>query len=450
MVSSMRSLSCVKIVVATFGIASLTACGGGGNTSPPPTNSAPVANAGQIQNILVASNVILDGSKSNDANNDALTYSWILSSKPAGSAAVLVKENNAMPTFIADVAGTYTASLVVNDGKVNSAPSTVTITATSANAAPVANAGVNQNVATGTLVVLDGSTSSDANGDPITYYWTLTSKPTGSNAELLSKITANPTFNADLTGTYVASLVVNDGKVDSNTATIIVTSAVVNVAPVANAGLGQRALVGSTITLNGSSSSDGNNDKLTYLWGLTSKPTGSNASLSLKNSIKPYFTADKEGEYVVSLIVNDGVLSSTSATNVVKIVPRITGALGIYTGLTTSNFCNFGGSGYIGGPSSYWTFTNCKVYGAAGSPLVAVIQNNGSTPLIITSIDLSFSSFSDQFVIGAASQTIEPGEKKEFKLPLWVGAEVTNAIAKFAVNGEPDFLVYFSGDMTLP
>ena len=46
-----------------------------------------------------------------------------------------------------------------------------------ANVAPAANAGVAQNVTTGTLVTLNGSASSDANSDSLTYLWTLTSKP---------------------------------------------------------------------------------------------------------------------------------------------------------------------------------------------------------------------------------------------------------------------------------
>ena len=57
------------------------------------------------------------------------------------------------------------------------------------NVAPVANVGVAQNVVTGTLVTLNGSASSDANGDPLTYSWTLTSKPIGSTATLTGATT---------------------------------------------------------------------------------------------------------------------------------------------------------------------------------------------------------------------------------------------------------------------
>ena len=54
------------------------------------------------------------------------------------------------------------------------------------NTPPVSNAGVTQNVTTGSVVTLDGSASSDANGDTLTYKWALLSKPTNSNAVLRS------------------------------------------------------------------------------------------------------------------------------------------------------------------------------------------------------------------------------------------------------------------------
>jgi hypothetical protein len=94
-----------------------------------------------------------------------------------------------------------------------------------ANAAPVANAGTAQNVTTGTLVTLNGSASSDANSDPLTYSWTLTSAPASSTAVLSGATTVAPTFTADLAGMYVATLVVNDGMVDSTAATVTINAA---------------------------------------------------------------------------------------------------------------------------------------------------------------------------------------------------------------------------------
>jgi hypothetical protein len=271
-------------------------------------NVAPVANAGTNQNVVLGA-VTLDGSTSSDANSDSLTYKWTLLSKPTGSNASLANATTAKPAFIADVAGVYVASLIVNDGKVDSVISSTTITAAAANVAPVANAGSIQSVVLGT-VTLDGSTSTDANGDTLTYKWTLLAKPIASTATLSSTTSAKPTFTADLTGVYVASLIVNDGKADSAVATVTVNASQANVAPVANAGAFQNVVAGQLVSLDGTASSDANRDLLTYKWVLVSKPVGSNAGLSSTTSSRPTFTADLIGTYVLSLQVSDGNLSS--------------------------------------------------------------------------------------------------------------------------------------------
>ena len=315
-------------------VLALAACGGGGSGGDtPPANAAPVANAGVAQNVVAGTLVTLNGSASSDANSDPLTFAWTLTSKPAGSAAVLAGATSAAPTFTADAAGTYVASLVVNDGKISSTPSTVTVTATIGNAAPVANAGVAQNVIAGTVVTLNGSASTDANNDPLTYAWALTSKPAGSAATLAGASSAAPTFTADAAGTYVASLVVNDGKVNSAPATVTVTATVANAAPVANAGPAQNVTTGTLVTLNGSASSDANGDPLTYAWTLTSKPVGSAAVLAGATSAAPTFTADAAGTYVASLVVNDGKISSPRST--VTVTATVANAAPVIQGTVT-------------------------------------------------------------------------------------------------------------------
>ena len=119
------------------------------------------------------------------------------------------------PTFTVDRAGNYVAQLIVNDGTVNSAPDTVIIT--SVNVAPVANAGPDQaGKAPGALITLNGSASSDANGDPLTYSWSLTSAGRQRRGPA-SPTSVSPTFTVDLAGNYVAQLIVNDGTVRQRT-----------------------------------------------------------------------------------------------------------------------------------------------------------------------------------------------------------------------------------------
>lgn len=282
--------------------------------TPTSTNTAPVANPGPNQNVLINTAVTLDASGSTDPNGDPLTYKWTLKTKPAASAAALSSTTDAKPTFTADIAGVYVATLIANDGKVDSAPVDVTITAAIANAAPVANAGPDQNVHNGDRVALDGSASSDANGDALSYQWTIDARPAGSAATLSSSTVANPTFVADVSGDYRLSLIVNDGSLKSVADSVTITSSMANSAPVANAGKDQVVLTRSTVTLDGRGSTDANADPLTYGWTLTSKPAGSGASLSASTQAVTNFVADVAGTYVATLIVNDGTVNSTPAT----------------------------------------------------------------------------------------------------------------------------------------
>lgn len=313
---NLRGLGCATLLSL---VALLSACGGGSSgtstPTPPPGNSAPVANAGAAQSVNDGTTVTLDASASTDVNADALTYIWALTSKPAGSAANLSSPTAVKPTFVADVAGSYVASLVVNDGKLNSSnTATITITAAVLNLAPVANAGNAQNVNINAVVALTGAASTDANGDAITYAWTLTSLPAGSIAVLANATTVAPSFTADKAGAYTASLIVSDGKLSSSAVTVTVTATLVNVAPVAQAGAAQNIITNSVVNLDGSGSSDADGNSLIYKWSFSSIPTGSTASLSNVGAIKPTFTADKSGTYVLQLIVNDGLVDSSPAT----------------------------------------------------------------------------------------------------------------------------------------
>lgn len=187
-------------------------------------NHAPTADAGSDASTMVGMVVELDGGGSSDPDGDALDYEWEITDAPSGSAATLINAAFVDPQFVPDVEGVYHVSLVVSDGAISSAADTVTITATSENGEPVADAGPDQAVTTGATVRLDGTGSADPDGDGLMFSWVLTSKPGGSVAALSSANTANPSFVADMAGTYQVQLTVSDGENYSDPDTVSITA----------------------------------------------------------------------------------------------------------------------------------------------------------------------------------------------------------------------------------
>jgi hypothetical protein len=87
-----------------------------------------------------------------------------------------------------------------------------------------ADAGPDQNVKSGAIVLLDGSASSDPSGGTLTYQWTQTSGPI---VTLSDSISANPTFTApdsQVQDTIVFELVVtNEQDIQSKPDTVTIT-----------------------------------------------------------------------------------------------------------------------------------------------------------------------------------------------------------------------------------
>jgi hypothetical protein len=276
-------------------------------------NKVPVANAGTDFSVNEGSTVTLDGSLSSDPDGNTLTYFW---TAPAGitlSSATVAKPTFTAPEVASDTP--YTFSLVVNDGTVNSTADQVVITVKQVNKAPIANAGPDQSVNENSLCTLDGSASSDPDGDALTYKWTA---PAG--ITLSSLTAAKPTFTApDVTinTNYTFTLVVNDGKLNSSTDQVTITVKKGNQAPIANAGVDQSVNEGILVTLDGTASADPDIDALTYSWSPPSVIT-----LSSNTSAKPTFTAPEvvvNTNYTFTLIVNDGTVNSPVAQVVITV-----------------------------------------------------------------------------------------------------------------------------------
>jgi probable HAF family extracellular repeat protein len=186
------------------------------------SNSAPTAAAGDDQAVtVIGTTVALNGSSSFDPDGDSLACKWTFVSRPEGSNAVFNNDTSPTPTFCADKHGDYEVKLTVTDCW--GAEGTDTMKVSFSNVQPVANAGTNQSVVIGVpSVTLDGSASTDANGDPLTCKWKMASVPGDSSQGGFAAANMCTPFTPDVPGDYVAQLIVNDGFVDSTPSTVTI------------------------------------------------------------------------------------------------------------------------------------------------------------------------------------------------------------------------------------
>ena len=177
-------------------------------------NSPPVANAGADLLVNTGATAALDGSGSSDPGFDELTYAW---TQTGGTTVTLSDATAARPTFTAPATvadGPLVFSLTVNDGTADSAAADtvqVTLLDAAANTPPVASAGAEQTVDAGAVVTLDGSGSSDPDGNPLTYAWTQI-EIAGATVTLSDATAARPTFTMPDAGDALSFLLeVSDG-----------------------------------------------------------------------------------------------------------------------------------------------------------------------------------------------------------------------------------------------
>src|SRR5947199_1831088 len=145
-----------------------------------------------------------------------------------------------------------------------------------------------------------------ANGKKVTFR-----VPTGVPSGLTTVTATNPGGQTDSIALRVKGPEVCGNAVDEDCDNQIDDPDVcqpVNKPPVANAGPDQTVVVGTTVHLNGSASSDVDGNLLTYHWAFSSRPPGSTATLANPTIVTPSFSfmVDKPGEYIVQLIVYDG------------------------------------------------------------------------------------------------------------------------------------------------
>ena len=257
------------------------------------TNTLPIADAGEDISVAVDQVAAIDGSASNDPEGADLSYEWSVELVPAGSALGeddLFNQGSSEAAIIPDVAGQYVLRLRVYDGEFWSAPDFATVSAVDDNDLPIANAGDSWELTpcSDDLVEFDGRASYDPEGADITYAWELVSAPVGSAVttdDVDGLETGTPSLVWDVVGLYTLRLTVNDGELDSDADYVAVrtVSHLPNDPPTADGGgdftvYASAYCSGGTCSpctereeiLDGSGSTDPDNDELSYTWSVIS------------------------------------------------------------------------------------------------------------------------------------------------------------------------------------
>jgi len=265
------------------------------------TGQTLVAEAGADQEVTEGTLVTLNASGSFIPAGATVAYKW---EKISGLNVILSGADAVIATFTAPDAdsGTQTVlvfRLTITDSAGNSNADTVTVkvNVTDSNQKLVAEAGANQEVAQGTVVVLNGSGSFIPAGVTPFYKW---EKISGQDVSFSSPNSVSTTFvapNVD-SGTQsvmVFRLTVSDSAGNSSTDTVIVKvngSGGTNQVPVAEAGANQNVKKGDTVTLNGMWSYDPDGIIVTWQW---KELSNSGVTLTTPANVNTTFTAPSGG-----------------------------------------------------------------------------------------------------------------------------------------------------------
>ncbi|MES9991383.1 MAG: PKD domain-containing protein [Candidatus Thiodiazotropha sp.] len=258
-------------------------------------NQPPVANANGPYTGDVGETIQFSGNGSADADGSIVSYDWTFGDGTSGV--------GLSPTHTYTSPGTYNVTLTVTDNNnaVDSDDTSVSIEP--GNQPPTANPSGPYAANVGEELLFDGTASSDADGDIISYEWDFGDGTTATGATPSHTYLAAGSYNVTLT-------VTDDGNLSGSGVTTATIGAVNKMAPKAVANGPYSGTVNIEMTFNSDGSNDPDGSIVSYSWDFGDGNTATEANAS--------HTYTDEGTFIVTLTVidNDGLMD-TDTTNAV-------------------------------------------------------------------------------------------------------------------------------------
>jgi hypothetical protein len=319
-------------------------------------NAFPVLNAGTDKTVSTSSTTVT--ATATDPDGTIASYSW---KRLFGGAASMSGANTATLSLSSMSVGTYIFSVTATDNQGAQVVDDVIVTVTSStsNVAPTANAGTDQSItASSTSVTGSGA---DSDGSIASYSWARVSGPNTPTVSGAS--TPTLTLSGMVTGTYVYSLTVTDNLGLTGTDNVSISVTLSSNPPPTVPNFGPINITQNHVDLydNGSGANSPATSISAYLWSLVSGPNTPTMSGTTTNHC--VVTGLINGNYVFSEKVTDnlgGFTIRNGAVNVTGLsggnISPVANAGSDVTTAATSVTINGSGTDSDGTISSYsWT-----------------------------------------------------------------------------------------------
>ncbi|MCX5707901.1 MAG: PKD domain-containing protein [Candidatus Omnitrophica bacterium] len=249
-------------------------------------NTPPIARAGGDIRMCVLLNkdyeVVFDGGKSIDADGDTLSYSWDFGDGESGTGKKV--------THVYKTGGSYIAKLTVNDGRSSVCSTSEETISVVLNKQPVAVAGADQSACPGQEVIFDGTGSSDADKDALTYTWDFGDGATSEGEQAR--------HNFEKPGKYRVVLSIDDGRQTLCSSAKSGLNVFVNTPPKAALEKVAAVCVGSNVKFDASRTSGVGIDSYKYTWDFGDGTV-------IEGGKKAAHEYKKGGKFTVKVIVDD-------------------------------------------------------------------------------------------------------------------------------------------------